>query len=254
MLNKVYKVREVYCDELLSCYMRIAASHHMAADLKSLRAVLKEVEKIPILNNNILITKNKLFINFELIHLINFGIASKAAEMLEKVQMLFDWDTENYSLEHFVITHQNLAIYLFVCEAFEEALQTLQKILQYSSRKIAIDIIISAKMLELVSLFELKNYQELTTTCGSAKRYILKYRELNPFEQVFFSFIRQITKRPTEKRINEAMKAIFSELQKIDEVYHKTVFPYSFWIQSKVQKRSFAKILADNVYQMTASS
>lgn len=239
----VYPDERIRNDELLSCLVRIAAAHHMNSDLKSIGKVLTEVKKIAEISPNISITKNKLFINFEIIYNINTAQVNKAEEMINRVASLYTQRTENFSLEQYIVTHQNLAIYLFLCGKFEDTLDAVQKILYYSTRKVAIDIIILARIVELVSYIELKRFAVLKVQAGAAKRFILKYRELNVFEVALFRFINQITKKQGEKLVEVKLKELHSITSSIKPSSYLHIFPLAFWVEAKVSGKNFAALL-----------
>lgn len=242
-LQLVYPNERMRYDELLSCLVRIAAAHHMNSDLRSIGKVLTEVKKIVELTPNISITKNKLFTNFELIYYINTNKTDKADEMMEIVSSLFAQKVDNFSLEQYIVTHQNLAIYLFLCGRFEDTLAAVQKILNYSARKVAIDIIILARMLELVTNFELRRLQVLKAKSGATKRYILKYRELDFFEAAFLKFINSIAKKQTEKAVELKLKELYSVVSSIKPTGYLNIFPFAIWVEAKFTKKSFASLL-----------
>ncbi len=247
LMRVVYKNDRIFYNEYLACLVRIAAAHHLLGDLASIKNTLAKVDAVPNINNNIEMLKNRMFINFELIYSINAGDVRHWESVLEKVQKLSAHNAENQSLESEVITQQNLAIFLFMAGQHQPAVESLQFILAYSARKVATDVIISAKLLLLAVLLEQKKFTALKANCDAAKRYISKQRPINDFESVYLDFIRKASKSLAEKAFIKALTKLREQMECIPAAQYSRVFPYLFWVEAKLNGTTLAEQFAQQL-------
>ena len=145
-----------------------------------------------------------------------------------------------------LIFYYKIACLYFATGRFSEAISYLNKIINYPDTRLREDIHCFARILNLISHFELGNESLLDYQVRSTFRFISKMNDLNMVQGEILKFLRNLTsvnaKYLTEKFI--ALKERLLEIQKMP--YQKRAFLYLdiiSWLESKIDQKPIQDII-----------
>lgn len=172
-------------DRMIWCY-------YMNLNFKKVEEIIEKVNKIPDTNNNIKLIKFQLFTNVELMNKINTGDILNIVEIESRVKKFYNEFGHALSLQKQLILNYNLALLNFVAQDYNRSSYWLETLLSSVSKNVDLDIIISAKLMNIIMQYEQKMHSLVRYSIISTKRFIKRKRSLNEFEQLFFSTISKL--------------------------------------------------------------
>lgn len=146
----------------------------------------------------------------------------------------------------------NSAIVYFCLDDFSKTLYWLNKITSDTSLNIRPDIVCFAKILTLITHFELGNRELLEYVVRSTYRFLFEKGRLYKFEIIMLDFIRnKLSNLFTNKELILAFIELKEELEEIvkDPLEQKALESFDFisWLDSKIENRSFGEILREKL-------
>ena len=143
-------------------------------------------------------------------------------------------------------------------EDYNEALTYLNKWLDMPRTDERKDMQFLARVLNLITHYEMKNTMLLDSIVRSNLRYLNKQEGTFQFEKIMISFFAKINKMPlTNKELSEAFSQLKSQLLNDLPASEKrllSVFDMLSWIESKITNQSFSTIVKEKFKQMTTSA
>lgn len=158
----------------------------------------------------------------------------------ENIFIKRDFKLEDISLALLTQYYFQLASVNFIFERYHEAVDLIQKILQYPKKKIREDIYIGVSVLALFTHYELKNELLLTSTLRSFKENILKRKASKKLERLIFDAISkllQLNDIERRKYINEIIVRIASK--KGGMLMYSGYINFMSWLKSKVNRSTY---------------
>ena len=146
----------------------------------------------------------------------------------------------------------NCAIVNFGNGNFSNALKWVNKILINDSSNLRNDIVCFARILSLITHFELNNADMLEYTVKSTYRFLYKRGGLYKYETAILHFIKnKISKNLNNKELIQAFIALKGELEEIvkDPLEQNALesFNFIYWLKSKIENRPFKEILREKL-------
>ena len=180
------------------------------------------------------------------------GEFEKGIELIKEIEPDLKQYEGKISQEIELTLSINSAIIYFGACNFSSTLHCLNKIIMNDSFNLRNDIVCFARILNLITHFELGNIDMLEYTVKSAYRFLYKKAGLHKFEIAILNFIKQ--KLPHIIN-NEDLKQEFKELKDELEVIVKEPlqqkvlesFDFISWLESKIQNRPFAEVLREKI-------
>lgn len=155
----------------------------------------------------------------------------------------FNWDQHRI-----LVFYYKIACLYFGGGDFSRAIDFLNLIINQKAYDIRTDIQSYARILNLISHYELGNQRLLQYQVKSVYRYLGKMEELQKVQKHIFSFLRKL---PSMKllEVREHFKELKAELEALqqDDI-EKRFFLYLdilSWLQSKIEKRSVESVIQD---------
>ncbi|GAB5409417.1 MAG: hypothetical protein BalsKO_17820 [Balneolaceae bacterium] len=156
------------------------------------------------------------------------------------------------SLEHKIDPHRILVFYYkiaclyFGAGKFEEAISYLNKIINYPDPRLREDIHCFARILNLISHFELGNQTLLEYQVRSTYRFIIKMNDLNSVQEEILKFLRNLTStNPAELR-NKFIELREKLLEIQKKPYQRRAFLYLdiiSWLESKIDDKPIQEVI-----------
>ncbi len=233
--------------EILLSLDRMVWNYYLEGNQKKIKAILDEVYAIPAENQNIRLIRFQLFINFELLNKINTGNTGNTAEIEKRIITFYNDFEHAFSLQKKLIINFNLSMLFFISGEYAKSKKWIDTLLDNVNKKLDMDIIISAKLVNAILLFEQKMFPVVRYSILSAKRFIRKSRKLNEFENMFFNTLLQLSSNDIEAAEKEAV------MKNFHEQYEKLIssgkpvdrcFPHHQWSESHLKKQTLAQTIA----------
>ncbi|MCH2022835.1 MAG: hypothetical protein MK207_10195 [Saprospiraceae bacterium] len=147
-----------------------------------------------------------------------------------------------------VIDYIQTSIYL--CNGMaQEASYSIEKVFSNKVVKQHKYIYSGAMILNLLTHFELKNYQLLESLLLNTYRMMYKRKLLYKSEKIIFKYLKKYLRIHSEKQIMESFKLLKHELQEVRiEKFEKNFLPnfdLVVWIESKIQNKSMSDIIIE---------
>lgn len=132
---------------------------------------------------------------------------------------------------------------------YEEAVEWLNKVINTTNPLVREDIYCFTKILNLVTHYELDNLQLLDYTIKSTYQYLYRKKRLYKLEIILLRFIREYCDPAKLNKLSEGFIKLRKDLIEIkDEPYEAQAlrfFDFISWLDSKIQKRSFAEVVKE---------
>ncbi|HTL82950.1 MAG TPA: tetratricopeptide repeat protein [Bacteroidia bacterium] len=205
-------------------------------------------------NNNLRLVQCNLCHTILTMH-IESGLFLKGIRFADEVGKRFFADAD---LRNRVFFNFNQAVLYLGAGNYRKSLQQTSAILNIPEMENPLPhTIYWSRMLQLLSLWEMKEYDTLSYRLKSFYRYLLKRKDLQPAERVLFNFIRAVYSKPVfmfpgNKNARLAMVQAFAGLKKqLFAIRKKHTLPdateYGYflsWLESKIRITSPAGIKA----------
>lgn len=222
---------------------------------KKYNAVLMNIHKLEKiqtdndeLKNRIAFTVNEL----ELLFYIETGQTSKGLSLANHIKgKLTSGEIEPPSEASALILYLNLSISYFAVEKFSEANRWINKIIHGSSGTIIrSDLHCFAKIFSLIINYEMGNRIMIEYAVKSTYRFLLKRNRIHKYENIILDFMRK--KMPVinnAKELTFAFTSLKTDIEKLSQnKFEKQALEYFdlvSWLESKIQKKSFAEIVKE---------
>ena len=149
----------------------------------------------------------------------------------------------------------NSAITYFGAGNFSQVLYWLNKIISDATLNVRNDIVCFARILNLITHFELGNSDMLEYTVKSTYRFLYKRDGLYKFETAILHFIKnKLPKILNQKELIQAFIGLKNELKEIvhDPLEQKALESFDFiaWLESKIIKRSYGEVLREKAREV----
>lgn len=146
-------------------------------------------------------------------------------------------------IDNYLVFHNNCCLVYFHLADYRKALQNINLSLNAPDSGIRTDMVIFAKIMNLIVHYELGNEDLLPGLCKSTYRYMEKKWQIDRLEETLLTFFGKTIHRFTSKQ--ERVIA-FSELKKeLSEALSKQVFQdfdLLAWVESKILNKPFLEI------------
>ncbi|MGB3465004.1 MAG: hypothetical protein WBA74_07035, partial [Cyclobacteriaceae bacterium] len=128
-----------------------------------------------------------------------------------------------------------------------EALKWINRILNSDHQDIREDVHSFARILNLITHYELGNTDVIEYYLRSTYRFLLKKEDLHFFQQTILAFIKNLSRVGTEEELTEKFRELRDQMIKISESeYDKRAFVYFdiiSWLESKIERKPVGEII-----------
>jgi tetratricopeptide (TPR) repeat protein len=150
--------------------------------------------------------------------------------------------------------YQTAYVY-FIMGNYKETLNYLQKILNYTKEETLIreDIYCVAKILLLITHYELKTHDFLKYTLRSTYRFLSQRKRVYTVEKTFLEFIKnEFLKTSPSKSLVKEFTELKNKLEKITrDPYEQNIlrhFDFIAWLDSKISGKKFSAVMEEKYF------
>lgn len=211
---------------------------------------LTEVEKIPDLK----LTENIRLLLFKYTSTHRINRYFMLGEFTEGSKIIPEIAESLEEFEHLLDTHYIIIFYYkFACMYFGDAnyqqvIFWLNKIINMKDVDLRSDIHSFARILNLISHYELGNIDLVDYYIRSTYRFLIKKNDLHLFQKIIMKFLRKLSSI-TRDQLIDAFKDLREQLIPLnDKFYERRPFIYFdiiSWLESKIENRSVQEIIKE---------
>lgn len=132
---------------------------------------------------------------------------------------------------------------------YRKALKWLNRIINSEDEDIRQDVHSFARIINLITHYELGNRDVIDYYIRSTYRFLLKKHDLHSFQQYILAFLKGLNRETTQKQLLEGFKTLRLQLLELaGSKYDKRAFVYFdiiSWLESKIENRPVAEIIQE---------
>lgn len=170
-------------------------------------------------------------------------IIPEIADSLEKFEDLLD-------THYITIFYYKFACMYFGDSNYKKVVFWLNKIINMKDVDLRSDIHSFARILNLISHYELKNIDLVDYYIRSTYRFLITKNDLYLFQKIIMKFLRKLSKITTDQ-LPEAFVELREQLLPLSEKFYERrpfiYFDIISWLESKIQKRSVQEVIQEKV-------
>ena len=159
---------------------------------------------------------------------------------------LFANQLDNHSR---IILYYKTASLYFGNDNFNEAIQSLNKIINENEGTLREDVHSFARILNLICHYELGNVDVIDYYIRSTYRFLLKKGDMHTFQRYILSFLKKLGTGITQEALIKQFENLRAQLIPLeDNPYEKRPFMYFdiiSWLESKIQKKRISTVIKE---------
>ncbi|MFT5639982.1 MAG: hypothetical protein ACI9A7_000075 [Cyclobacteriaceae bacterium] len=157
-----------------------------------------------------------------------------------------------------LVLFYKIASLYFGNENYSDALKWLNRIINSDDEDIREDVHSFARMLNLITHYELGNRDVIEYYVRSTYRYLVKKGDLHQFQHYILQFIKGLSRDITEKGLQKRFVTLREQLLPLTKnQYERRAFVYFdiiSWLESKIEGKSVAAIMSEKALLVKNSS
>lgn len=232
---------------------------HKYKEFKATVKKLDSVQKIPDLR----LTENirLLLFKYSATHRINRYFM--LGEFAEGSQIIPDIANSLEEFEHLLDTNYIIIFYYkFACmyfgnDDYKSVVHWLNKIINMKDVDLRSDIHSFARILNLISHYELGNLDLVDYYIRSTYRFLIKKNDLHLFQKIIMKFLRKLSSI-TRDQLIDAFKDLREQLLPLNEKFYERrpfiYFDIISWLESKIEKRSVQEIIHEKALRKISNN
>ncbi len=185
--------------------------------------------------------------NQELVLLHKKGEFEKSVALIPVIDKEEKLLKGNITKEMEIVLKYNKAYSFFGTNDFKSSLQYINDVLNDNNSMLRQDIYSFSRLMNLIIHFELENYDFLEYIIRSTNRYLSKQDRAYKIEMLCIKHIRKLSKTTIESSQFEVFEKMKEEvIELLNDHHERVIFEYFdllSWIESKVQKKTFAEVV-----------
>lgn len=172
----------------------------------------------------------------------------------EGLEIIPDLEAQLEKFEYRIDPHRVLVFYYkiaclyFGADKFKEAIDYLNRIINYPDPRLREDIHCFARILSLITHFELGNQQLVEYQVRSTYRFISKMNDMNSVQEEILKFLRNLRSNEPEY-LQEEFVGLRNRLIEIEKKpYQRRAFLYLDiigWLESKISKKPIQEVIGE---------
>ncbi|NOU17571.1 MAG: hypothetical protein HOO91_08435 [Bacteroidales bacterium] len=165
-------------------------------------------------------------------------------EIADNLKQFSDRLDKHYTL----IFYYKFACMYFGDEQYTKTKFWLNQIINDKETDLRSDIHCFARILNLISNYELNDLDLIDYHIRSTYRFLAKKDDLHLFQKIVLKFLKRLGKI-TQNQLTDALKDLLEQLQPLEQtVYEKRAFMYFdilSWLESKIQRRTLQEVIQE---------
>lgn len=212
---------------------------------------LREIRDFPknVMNENIRLKLLKYTYVHEFNRFFMLGDFDIGVSLMNKIKPRLEQFITQLDNHSTMIMYYKIASLYFGNENYNEAIFWLNRIINLDTVDIREDIHSFARILNLISHYELGNVDVIDYYIRSTYRFLLKKDDLHDFQKHILRFLKKLSYHFTEDKLIPEFKKLRQQLIPLQEnPYEKRAFIYFdiiSWLECKIEKRSVAEVISE---------
>ncbi|BDD07953.1 hypothetical protein FUAX_03850 [Fulvitalea axinellae] len=160
-------------------------------------------------------------------------------------------------LHHVMVFYYKFACMHFGASQYQEAVYWLGKIINHRDFDFRADIQGFARILNLISHFELENTDLVEYYIRSTYRFLIKKEDVNLYQKHILRFLRNLPPEG-DGQLQEAFGNLLDKLKELRKIPYEgrafTYFDIISWLESKIQNRKVSEVIREKALKTLAES
>ena len=155
-----------------------------------------------------------------------------------------------------LIFYYKVACLYFGADQYKTALHWLNRIINTRGEDVREDLHTFARILALISHYELGNDELVEYNLKSLYRFLLKKGHISAYNKLILGFLKQISKNTVGKKLIRLFIGLKQDMEALTSSrFEKRAFYYFdiiTWLRSKIENRSMEELVKDNLVRKTS--
>lgn len=234
-------------NNLMVAQYRLGKYHELLETKKKLK-VLKRMQGAG-MNENIRLKLFKYTYVHEFNALFMLGDFEKGVRLMDKIKWGLEGFISQLDNHSRIVLFYKIACLYFGNDNHKDVIFWLNKIINLPNINIREDVHCFARILNLISHYELGNTDVLDYYVRSTYRFLLKKDDLNQYQKYILSFLKKLSMGMTDKALTQQFKKLRKQLLALTEnPFEKRAFIYFdiiSWLESRIEKRPIKDIIRE---------
>lgn len=229
----------------LLLYNQFLATHEKLRDLANHRVVK--------MNENIQIRLFKYSYAHQFNGYFMTGDFQKGVDLLRKIEKRLEGYIGMLDKHSELVLFYKIASLYFGNGDYRDALKWLNRIINSEDQDIREDVHSFARILNLITHYELGNNDVIEYYIRSTYRFLLKKNDMHAYQQFILEFIRNLSKDTRTSLIDRFASLRKKMIELSESKYDRRPFVYFdiiSWLDSKIENRNVSEIVKDKVKKM----
>ncbi len=212
---------------------------------------LREIRHYPknIINENIQLKLFKYTYVHEFNRIFMLGEFSSGVSLMNKIKPGLEDFIDQLDNHSKIILYYKVACLYFGNDDYRESIQWLNRIMNSESIDLREDIHSFARILNLISHYELGNRDVIDYYIRSTYRFMLKKDDLHRYQKAILNFLRKLADEFKEEDLIPEFEKLRDQLLPLQtNPFEKRAFIYFdiiSWLESKIQQRRVQDVIAE---------
>ena len=234
-------------NRLMVAQYKLMKYHEFVENHKKLKAIRTNPKWE--LNDNIRLKLLKYTYVHEFNKYFMLGDFSKGVLLMNRIKPGLEEFIEKLDNHSRIILYYKIACLYFGKEDYREAIKWLNKIIHSGEADLREDVHCFARILNLISHYELGNTDIIDYCLKSTYLFFLKKDDLHIYQKYILKFLKNLNRNLTEKDLIDRFESLRKRLLPlVDSAYEKRMFIYFdiiSWLESKIQKRPVQEVIRE---------
>jgi len=238
---------DLYLKGLNNVLVALFYTNHFTKFKKNLRLLRKlEKEEKFKFNSNLSI----LLYMFSYMHRINKhymeGTFEKGLKLVPEIESFLEENKIGMDTHRAIVFHYKIACLYFGAGDYRKTIQYLNKVFDVKNTSLRSDIHCFARILNLISHYELENTELLEYQIRSTYRFLAKMEDLQEVQKYIIRFLRRLGHISPDQLKGELKKSRKELLQWVNDPFEKRAFLYLdliSWLDSKIENKPIQDII-----------
>lgn len=236
-------------NQLLNAQARLVRYNEFRETHKTLRRLAGH--RLVRLNENLQIRLFKYSYAHQFNGYFMIGDFKRGVKLLRRIEARLEGYIGMLDRHSELVLFYKIACLYFGNGDYRDALKWLNRIINYEDQDIREDVHSFARIINLITHFELGNQDVLEYYLRSTYRFLLKKDDLHLFQQYILEFMKNLRRDMTSKELIAEFVTLRNKLLVLSESkYDKRAFVYFdiiSWLESKIERKSVSRIIQEKV-------
>ncbi|MEQ8473479.1 MAG: hypothetical protein RIC35_19940 [Marinoscillum sp.] len=232
-------------NQLLNAQARLSKYQEFQQTHKELRKIANH--RLVKLNENLQIRLFKYSYAHQFNGYFMIGDFQRGVKLLERIEARLESYIGMLDKHSELVLFYKIACLYFGNGNYRKALKWLNRIINSEDQDIREDVHSFARIINLITHYELGNRDVIDYYIRSTYRFLLKKHDLHAFQQYILDFLKNLSREITPHQLVDRFKHLRSQLLELAESrYDKRAFVYFdiiSWLESKIENRPVGEVI-----------